>query len=230
MTIKIYELCGADEKHVFSPHCWKTRMSLAHKGLDFESVATPFTGVATTEGGEGRKVPVIRDGDTVVEESFEIAKYLDEKYPDAPSLVGGEAAAALTNFVISWSQSQLHPEVAKLSIMDIHNSLAPDDQAFFRASREKLFGCTLEEFSDKFAKNGDALQKALTPLALLLKGQKFLGGDTPLFADYVVFGALQWLRVCCTVDTLPKEGPVADWFNALLDMYDGMGRNLPAAA
>jgi len=143
MTIQIYELCGDDPKHLFSPHCWKVRMAVAHKGLPWETVPVPFTKVASIEGGESRRIPVIRDGETVVEESYEIAKYLEANYPDKPSLFNGEGGEALTLQIVNWSQVSLHPEVARLCLMDIYNSLAPADQEFFRASREKMFGCTL---------------------------------------------------------------------------------------
>ena len=229
MTIQIYELCGADETNLFSPHCWKTRLSIAHKGLDYESIATPFTAVATVEGGDSRRVPVIRDGETVVEDSLKIAEYLDEKYPDAPKLLHSGADKAMTNFITNWSQTQLHPLVARMAIMDIYNVLAPADQEFFRTTREKAFGMSLEDFSTKMAATPDDLKKALVPLELTLKGQKFIGGDTPHFADYVVFGALQWLRICKGEAVLPQEGTVADWFKGLLDMYDGMGRADKAA-
>ncbi|MEE9314392.1 MAG: glutathione S-transferase N-terminal domain-containing protein [Rhizobiaceae bacterium] len=230
MTIKLYELCGADPKSVFSPHVWKTKMSLAHKGLGFESVLVTFTEVSSIEGGDKRRVPVIRDGDTVVEESLAIAKYLDVTYPDAPSLFNGEGGEALTNMVISWSQTQLHLDIIRLCLMDIYNGLAPEDQVFFRTTREKVFGCTLEEFDAKFPKTPDALNKTLVPLELTLKNQKFLGGDTPIFADYVVFGALQWLRTSCRHDVMQKQGSVAAWFDTLLDMYDGLGRSAKAGA
>ena len=228
MTIQIYELCGADETVLFSPHCWKTRMAVAHKGLDYETLPTPFTKVATMEGGDSRKIPVIRDGDTVVEESFEIAKYLEATYPKGPSLFGGAGGEAMTQMVINWSQTQVHPAVVKLCLIDIYNCLAPADQAFFRETREKLFGCTLEEFDAKFPKNTEALDAALLPLTLTLRKQNYIGGDTPLFADYVVFGALQWLRVSAGEKLLPG-GPVGDCFNRLLDMYDGMGRKATIA-
>ena len=107
--------------------------------------------------------------------------------------------------------------------MDIHNALAPEDQAFFRTSREKLFGMTLEEFDAKFPKNNEDLNKALTPLQVMLSRQPFIGGETPLFADYVVFGALQWLRTTTTHGIRP-EGRVEAWLETLLDMYDGLGR------
>ena len=229
MTIKLYELCGADEKHLFSPHCWKIRYALAHKGLDYETVPTPFTKVAGTEGGDGRTVPVIRDGDHVMDESFEIAKYLEEKYPDAPSLFNGEGGVALSRMIISWSQSQLHPAVAKIAVFDIYKSLAPEDQEFFRTSREKIFGCTLEEFDAKFPKDGKSLNELLLPMHMTLKTQPYIGGETPLFADYVVFGALQWLRVCST-HGVKAEGPTGEWFERMLDLYDGLGRKAPAAS
>jgi glutathione S-transferase len=230
MTIRIYELCGADPEHLFSPHCWKVRMAVAHKGLDWETIPTPFTMVATIEGGDSRRIPVIRDGDTVVEESFDIARYLESAYPDAPSLFGGEGGEAVTLQVINWSQVVVHPEVAKLCLLDIHNALGPADQSFFRASREKMFGCTLEEFDAANPKTADALNKALLPLTLTLKKQPFIGGNKPLFADYVVFGALQWMRTTSSVDYLVDDNEVTRWFNSLLDLYDGMGRKGRAAA
>ncbi len=230
MTIQIYELCGANTQQLFSPHCWKVRMALAHKGLDYETLPTPFTKVATVEGGDSRRIPVVRDGDTVVEESYAIAQYLDKTYPNAPSLFKGEGAEALTQLTINWSNTTVHPEVAKLCLLDIYKALAPVDQEFFRASREKMFGCTLEEFSERHPKNGEALGKALLPLELTLKQQKFVGGDSPLFADYVVFGALQWLRTTSSEDYLQTDSAVAAWFDSLLDMYDGMGRKGKVAA
>ena len=230
MTIQIYELCGADPKHLFSPHCWKIRMAVAHKGLAWETIPVPFTKVAGIEGGESRRIPVIRDGETVVEESYEIAKYLEANYADKPSLFGGEGGEALTLQIINWTQVSLHPEVARLCLMDIYNSLAPADQEFFRASREKMFGCTLEEFSSKHPKNAEALNKALTPLELTLKNQAYIGGSAPLFADYVMFGALQWLNTTSSVDYLSGNTKVSGWFDSLLDMYDGMGRKGKVAA
>ncbi len=224
MTILLYELCGADEEILFSPHCWKTRMSLAHKGLEFQSVPTSFTEIPGIEAGKAKSVPLLKDGDTIVGDSFEIAKYLDKTYPDTPSLLGGKEAIALTNFVINWSQSQLHPLIGGLCMKDIHDILADVDQTYFRKDREAKIKMTLENLHDGREVKIDMLLKALLPLKLLLKNQSYIGGDTPKFADYVVFGALQWLRITCTIPVLPQEGEVAEWFDRLLDMYEGMGR------
>ena len=36
--IKVWELCGADKKRVFSPFCWASRLAVIHKGLECETV------------------------------------------------------------------------------------------------------------------------------------------------------------------------------------------------
>jgi len=230
MSIILYELCGADESHLFSPHCWKTRMSLAHKGLDFTSLPTSFTQVPKIEDGATKAVPLIKDGDTVLSDSYEIAKYLEDTYPDAPTLFGGEGGIALTNFVINWSQSQLHPLIGGLAMKDIYDILADEDQIYFRSDREAKIKMTLEQLHDGREAKVEMLSKALLPLKLMLKSQPYIGGESPLFADYVVFGALQWMRMTCTINAMPAKGEIADWFNRLLDMYDGMGRSAKAAA
>ena len=38
MTLKLFELVGADPTRPFSPYCWRTRMALAHKGLTAETI------------------------------------------------------------------------------------------------------------------------------------------------------------------------------------------------
>ena len=43
MARQLYELCGSDPQRVFSPFCWRSRMALAHKGLEFESIPWRFT-------------------------------------------------------------------------------------------------------------------------------------------------------------------------------------------
>src|SRR5690606_19195462 len=90
MTIVMYDLVGRDHSRPFSPHCWKARLALAHKGLDCRTVPVTFGEIAGIEGGTTKTVPVIRDGDRLVVDSFDIALYLEERYPDRPTLFGGE--------------------------------------------------------------------------------------------------------------------------------------------
>ncbi len=70
MTIILYDLVGANQDIRFSPHCWKVRMSLAHKGLEYQTVPTTFVGVPLVENGISKTIPVIRDENRVVAELF----------------------------------------------------------------------------------------------------------------------------------------------------------------
>ena len=137
MTILLYDLVGEDSSRPFSPHCWKAAMALAHKGLDCRRVPTPFTAVPTVEGGVSKTVPVIRDGNTVVADSFAIALYLDDTYPDRPTLFGGPGGQAMARLIERWSQLTIHPYLGAAALTDIHVRLAPPDQAYFRDNREK---------------------------------------------------------------------------------------------
>ena len=90
MPLKLFELVGTDNARPFSPFCWRTRMALAHKGLSAESIPWCFTEKHAIAPHQSEKVPVLLDGETSVVDSWVIANYLEDSYPDRPSLFGGE--------------------------------------------------------------------------------------------------------------------------------------------
>ena len=137
MTRLLYALAGTDKARPFSPHVWKIAMALAHKGLDYETVPVGFTEIPRIENGCTATVPLLRDGERLVADSFAIALHLDEAYPDRPSLFGGEGGRAMARFIENWSQSTLHPAITRIAILDIHGMLGAEDQAYFRRSREQ---------------------------------------------------------------------------------------------
>ena len=229
MSIILHELVGADTSRPFSPHCWKVVMALAHKGLPFERNNVCFTKVPELEGGVSKTVPVIRDGSQVISDSFMIAAYLEETYPDKPSLFGGDGGQAMARFIESWTNTVLHGAMRDIALLDIHDALAPVDQEYFRSSREARMGVTLEQVAEGRAKALEALPATLLPLRVTLKSQPWIGGSSPLFADYIVFGALQWVRLTAGVKLVEDGDPVGDWFERCLDLYDGLGRSAPAA-
>lgn len=229
MTRLLYALCGEDPARQFSPHVWKVVLALAHKGLAYETAPVPFTGIPSIEGGATKTVPLLRDGDRLVSDSFAIALYLEEAYPHAPSLFGGEGGKAMARFVETWSQSALHMAVTRIAILDIHAMLGSEDRTYFRASREERLGNPLEAIAAQGAAEIEGFAKRLQPLRNMLKVQPFIGGESPLFADYIVFGALQWLRVTSRAQVLAEDDPVTEWFERLLDLHDGVGRRMTAA-
>jgi glutathione S-transferase len=230
MTRLLYALCGADAECRFSPHVWKVVMALSHKGLDFEEVPTPFTEIKARESGFSPTVPVLNDEGHLVRDSFDIALYLEEKYPDAPSLFKGDGGKALSRGIEGYTQFVIQAALVKVVVKDIHDLLAPVDQTYFRASREARLGKTLEEAEAASGAELAAFPAKLAPIRHVLKFQQYLGGDSPLFADYILFGALQWARVVSPKPILKSDDPVHDWFERCLDLYDGRGRSMKAAA
>lgn len=230
MTILLYDLVGTDQARPFSPHCWKVAFALAHKGLEFRSVPTPFTKVKSVEDGACGTVPVIRDGETLVGDSFQIALYLEETYPDRPTLFGGEGGKALARFVERWAITVLHPFLGRSVLMDIHDRLDPDDQQHFRRTREVRFGKALEDVPMARDFELPTFRLALEPMRATLVHQPFLGGEAPSFADHIVAGSFQWVRVMSPYQVLEADDPVADWFERCLDLYDGLARRVQAAA
>jgi len=147
MSIILYDLAGADPDLRFSPYCWRTRFALAHKDLPVETVPWRFTETdAIAFSGQG-KVPVIRDGETVVSDSWSIAAYLEDQYPGA-ALFGGTTGRAHAQFVNAWADGVLVGGIVRFILRDLFDIIDPKDRAYFRSSRESRFGTTLEAIQE----------------------------------------------------------------------------------
>jgi glutathione S-transferase len=227
MPLKLYELVGTDASRPFSPFCWRTRMALAHKGLSAETIPWCFTEKEAIAPHNSEKVPVLLDGDTAVVDSWTIANYIEDKYPDRPSLFGGEGGRAMGRMLNWWGDSVIGG-IFPLIIADIPLNLKPDDAAYFRKSREARFGRPLEEIMAGRDAAVEGFRKSLEPLRLTLKTQAFLGGAAPNYADYIVFGPFQWARVVSPFKLLTEDDPVYAWRERLFDAFDGMARKSPS--
>jgi glutathione S-transferase len=227
MSLKLYELVGTDPARPFSPFCWRTRMALAHKGLSAESIPWCFTEKTAIASHNSEKVPVLVDGEKSVADSWAIANYLEDTYPDRPSLFGGEGGRALSRMMNWWGDVSVVGGMFPLIVADIPPHLKPVDAEYFRKTREARFGKPLEEVVAGREKTVEGFRKALEPMRLTLKSQPYLGGKAPNYADYIVFGAFQWARVVSTFKLLAEDDPVYAWRNRLLDAFDGMARKSP---
>ena len=224
MTIEMYDLAGEDPDLRFSPYCWRIRFALAHKGLPVETIPWRFTDKdAIAASGQGR-VPVIKDGDRIVHDSWSIAEYLEEQHA-MPALFGGPLGKSHAAFVNAWADSVLIGGVARFIVRDLLDVIDPKDRAYFRSSRESRFGATLEEVQAGRENRLPAFREALTPVRLVLRRQEFLGGIQPSYADHIVAGTLMWPRCASRFPLLAEDDPVAAWFGRMLDRYGGLGRS-----
>lgn len=222
--IKLYDLAGADEALRFSPHVWRVKMALKHKGLDFETIPWRFIEKDAIAFSGQKSVPVLVDGDRTVSDSWEIARYLESTYPDRPSLFGCATGEAHALFVKLWCDQVLQSLLFGIILPDLYARLHEADKPYFRRTREARLGCTLEELAVPPAEGVASLNEALGPLRSLVKRQDFVGGAAPSFADYIVFGAFQWARCVSPIRLLERDDPVFAWRDRLFDAFDGYAR------
>jgi glutathione S-transferase len=227
--IRLYDLAGADPARRFSPYCWRTRLALAHKGLSVETIPWRFTEKDKIAFAGSQRVPVLTDGDRAVHDSWEIALYLEKAYPDRPALFGGAAGLGPTRFLNSWTDGVLIGAIARLIVSDIPPLLAEPDRTYFRKSREERYGTRLEALTAGREKDIVAFRGAtLLPLRLTLQRQRFLGGEAPTYADYIVLGTLQWPRCVSPLPLVERSDPIWEWRERMLDLFDGLARHTPA--
>lgn len=227
--LTLYDLAGADPSLRFSPHCWKTHMALAHKGLSATTVPWRFTEKEAIDFSGQKLVPVLVHGTRVVSDSWQIACYLEETFPERPSLFGGAAGRALSLFANAWADATLVPTLARLLLPSIHGLIHDKDKDYFRATREKRFG-RLEDLPAVRDEQIAALRASLLPLRQTLGRQPYLSGEHPAYADYAVFGMFMWARCTCPLELLAEDDPVHAWRERLLDAYGGMARAAPVCA
>jgi len=226
----LYDLAGADPNLRFSPYCWRTKLALAHKGLDYETVPWRMTEKDVIAfAGQGR-VPVLVDGERTVSDSWAIATYLEQAYPDRPSLFGGPAATVVTRFVNTWADTTLHGGIIRLIVSDIARIVHDSDREYFRQSREQRFGMPLEQVTAGRDERVRAVRESLLPLRHIVSTQPYLAGDEPAYADYIVFGTFQWARCVSAFELLDREDAVAAWRERMLDRFGGLARRAPCAA
>lgn len=112
MTYEIYWISG-------SPYAWRALLGLAIKGVDYQSRIlqaserehkAPWFLHMNPRG----KVPVLKDGDTVVYESLAILAYLDVKHPEPPLFGATPEETARIWRAVSEVESYLWPPVSAM--------------------------------------------------------------------------------------------------------------------
>jgi glutathione S-transferase len=139
----------------FSTNVERVTLALAHKSLEVESIVIDYSDRGPVEQVSGQGlVPVIDDGGTVVADSMEIVRYLDERYPHRPLYPGDAARRAEVLVFIDWFnrvwkvapnaiEAELgrnHPDRDRLDALGDEMRRALDLFEAMLAGREHLFG------------------------------------------------------------------------------------------
>lgn len=228
MQMTLFELRGLHDLR-YSLFSWRSRLALAHKGFRAEYYGVRVSDKAAIAFSKQGKVPILRDGDNVIADSWRIAEYLESAYPERPSLFGGPAGHALARFVNAWVDREIVPAVAPLVVCDLPQCVDEEDGSHLRAQMEKAFGATLEAMREDRAARHENLRRRFAVPRFVLKAQPYLSGQSPAYADYALFSVFQWARLLCPAELLTKDDDsLATWRERMLDLFAGLARSMPA--
>ncbi len=206
--LTLFELSGRGGCR-FSPYCWRSRYALAHKGLDARFEPVRFTGKEKISLSGHDRVPVLHDGTQWVGDSWEIACHIEDHY-DGPSLFpGGRALARLVN---DWIDTECHPLILRAIVGEIFSHLDAADRDYFRETRERRFGATIESVSLRQEEYLDRVRPKLVPFDNALREAPFLSGECPAYPDYVLAGTFEWVAKVSGAPIPEPRSRLSAWF------------------
>lgn len=187
-----------------SQYSEKVRLILDYKGLPYRKIeVTPGIGQVELFQLTGqRKVPVLKDGNQIVADSTEIAKYLDRKYPDRPLIPTDPKQRGLCLLIEEWADESIGVKSRKVLFgalsqdQNLRKSLLPTATPdIVRNLVEvvptdllKVLGFGLGYGADTVKSAETDLKQDLEALCLLLSDSPYLVGDQPTLADLAVAG------------------------------------------
>ena len=209
-----------------SPYVWRAKYALAAKGLDYESCGVGFVDIPAVGSGTFGTLPVLQDSEQHwLGDSWKIATYLDETYPDPPLFSSG-SEHALALFFEMWLGVEVMPKLFRICVFDIYNRLREADRPYFRQSREARLGQPLEAAHAERERYLQPLRQSLQPMRLALRQNPFIGGQAPGYPDFIAIGAFIWAGAVATVELLDSDDPLLDWLDRCLNLYGGIGASL----
>ena len=220
--ITLYDL-ALREGQTISPFVWATKYAIAHKGFEIELVPGGFTGIVERTGGRTERLPAIVDDGKWVLDSWLIAEYLDETYPDRPTLIGGKPVEVATKFIEGWLWSTVLREWMPNIVRDYRDAVLEVDWDYVTRTRTAP-GTTLEATQAGREDRLPLIPPKLELLRTTLRETPWLGGDTPNYTDYRCLAVFLFMSAVATTPVLTDDDPVRDWVDRGFDLYGGLGR------
>jgi glutathione S-transferase len=193
-----------------SQYSEKVRLILDYKGLAYRKIeVTPGVGQLDLFRLSGqRRVPVLKDGSTVISDSTAIAMYLDRQYPDKPLIPTDPYERGLCLMMEEWADESIGLKSRKVFFgalsqnQSLRTSILPSTTPDFLKS---VVGAVPSEFleilgagvgysSDVVKEAKDSLKQDLEALSLILMDRPYLVTDHPCLADFAVAGVSLLLK------------------------------------
>ena len=187
-----------------SQYSEKVRLILDYKGLEYRKIeVTPGVGqIELMQKSGHRQVPVLKDGNTYVADSTEIAFYLERKYPERPILPEDPVERGQCLLIEEWADASLGLNGRKAFIgalnqyQNFRASILPKEVPdLVKNLVSAIPGELLDVLGTGVGFGGDAvkeakkcLQQDLEALSLILQNRPYLVGNNPTLADLAVAG------------------------------------------
>jgi glutathione S-transferase len=96
-----------------------------------------------------------------------------------------------------------------------------------RESRETMFlqGRKLEDVQAGREERLPLVVPELEPFRELFKTTKWLGGESPNYADYRCLSVFLWTASVAKIPPLHDDDPLRDWIDRGFDLYGGLARH-----
>ncbi|KAF9266442.1 hypothetical protein L218DRAFT_896469 [Marasmius fiardii PR-910] len=206
--IEFYDIAGKSEG-TWSPNTYKTRYLLHYKGLPYKQILVEFPDIKrvceeigaapTTKNPDGSPLytfPVIRDRSTgaVISDSLPIAEYIEKQYPNKPSSIPAGTTALHRAFDAVF-QTKALGNLRPLLLPKVPEVLNEASIDFFLRTRKERLGIPLADFYPKDpVEQWKKVEADLEVVAGWFKDSEFIGGDEPVFADFVTAGWIGFAR------------------------------------
>lgn len=187
-----------------SQYSEKVRLILDYKGLEYKKIEV-VPGVGQLEvfrlSGQ-RQVPVLKDGETVIADSTEIALYLDRKYPEKPIIPSDPVTKGQCLLIEEWADESIGSKGRTAFIgafnqnQNFRTVFLPREVPEFVKT---LVGSVPNEFlevlgtgvgfsKDAIKSANSSIKQDLEALCLILQNRPYLVADHPTLADLAVAG------------------------------------------
>jgi len=223
MSLTLFELRARDGQR-YSQFSWRTTMALAHKQLKAAHKGVRVSDKVAIAFSSQDKVPILVDGEEVIADSWRIAEHLESRYPDAPSLFGGDTGRGLARFINAWVDRTLIGRLVPLIAADVVPLLDETDGLYLGKQFERFFGKPLAELAAARERDIVGFRKLLDPARAVMRAQPFLSGANPAYADYILFSLFQWARIVSTFEVLEPKDAMTAWRERMLDLFGGLAR------
>jgi glutathione S-transferase len=212
--IELYDLVGVNDLRP-SPFCWRTKAVLAYKNIPYTTVPVRFTDKDKIAFSGQKLVPVIKDGGTVVSDSWTIAEHLEKRQPE-PRIFPGLGMKEACRFFNLYVNRTVHPAFFPVVVSDIFAKVDPADREYFRTSREERLGTTLEAIAAKRDEYRPKLRTVLADLDAAASGQDYFFGQLT-YADLCLFGTLKWVTAVSAEPLFDSAPALRTWWERLQD-------------